>query len=143
MTQTPTNTTTNTLTPTNTPTMTQTPTNTTTNTLTPTKTVTPTITSTPTQTPPITLYSGLVSTFSDVLDGCFLLLDQTVYISNVAGISPNYTISVSSIIYTDSGGGTPFVGDGDFYRTQIDGSGVTTSSRINGSGNVTGPISIC
>lgn len=157
----PTPTPTNTITPTNTPTNTVTPTQTPTNTVTPsitpsitptktptntptiTPTNTPTNTPTPTQTPPTTLYSGLISTFSDILDGCFLLLDQTVYISNVGGFPPNYTISASSIIYTDSGGTTPFVGDGDFYHTQIDGSSYTTSTRINGSGNVTDSISLC
>jgi hypothetical protein len=45
---------------------------------------------------------------------------------------PNYIISVSLIIYSDNRGTIPFVGDGDFYHTQID-----------SSGNVTGSISLC
>ena len=138
-TQTPTNTVTPSITPSITPTRTVTPT------VTPTKTPTntPTNTPTPTQTPPIILYSGTISSVSNPTDACPLTLNTVIYVDNVGGFSPNYTISVSSIIYTDSGGTTPFVGDGDFYHTQIDGSSYTTSSRINGSGNVTGSIAIC
>jgi hypothetical protein len=136
-TPTPTNTVTPTITQTNTPTTTLTPTNT----VTPTNTLTNT--PTPTQTPPIILYSGTISSVSDPTDACLLTLDTVIYVDNVGGLSPNYTISASSIIYTDSGGTTPFVGDGNFYHTQIDGSSLSTSAEIDSSGNVIGPIALC
>jgi hypothetical protein len=134
-TETPTNTPTNTVTPTITPT--ETPTNT------PTNTVTPTITPTPTQTPPIILYSGTISSISDPTNACLLTLDTVIYVENVGGFSPNYTINAVSIIYTDSGGTTPFVGNGNFYHTQIDGSSLSTSAEIDSSGNVIGFIALC
>jgi len=152
-TETPTNTPTNTVTPTITPT--ETPTNTPTNTVTPTitptetptntptNTVTPTITPTPTQTQPITLYGGTISSSSDPTDGCVLTTSVPVYVSDIGGPSGSESITSSSVIYTDSGGTTPFIGDGDYYKIQITGSGVLTSSEIDSSGNVIGPISLC
>jgi hypothetical protein len=134
-TETPTNTPTNTVTPTITPT--ETPTNT------PTNTVTPTITPTPTQTQPITLYGGTISSSSDPTDGCVLTTSVPVYVSDIGGPSGSESITSSSVIYTDSGGTTPFIGDGDYYKIQITGSGVLTSSEIDSSGNVIGPISLC
>jgi hypothetical protein len=118
-----------------------TPTPTNTPTLTPTNT--PTNTPTPTQTPPIILYSGTISSISDPTDACLLTLDTVIYVDNVGGFSPNYTINSVSIIYTDSGGTTPFVGNGNFYHTQIDGSSLSTSAEIDSSGNVIGPIALC
>jgi len=148
-TETPTNTPTLTVTSTNTPTLTSTntptltPTNTPTLTSTPTLTPTPTATPTPTQTLPIILYSGTISSISGPADACLIALDTVIYVENVGGFSPNYTINSVSIIYTDSGGTTPFIGDGDFYHTQIDGSSFSTSAEIDSSGNVIGPISLC
>jgi hypothetical protein len=118
-----------------------TPTPTTTPTTTPTQT--PTVTPTPTQTPPIILYSGTISSVSDPTNACLLTLDTVIYVENVGGFSPNYAINAVSIIYTDSGGTTPFVGNGNFYHTQIDGSSLSTSAEIDSSGNVIGPIALC
>lgn len=146
-TETPTNTPTSTITPTITNTPTITPTNTVTPTETPTNTptntVTPTITPTPTQTQPITLYGGTISSSSDPTDGCVLTTSVPVYVSDIGGPSGSESITSSSVIYTDSGGTTPFIGDGDYYKIQITGSGVLTSSEIDSSGNVIGPISLC
>jgi hypothetical protein len=148
---TPTNTTTPTITPTNTvtPTLTATPTNTPTNTLTPTptNTPTPTITETPTNTPtpttPILLYSASISLGSHPTDACGFITSPGVYVSNIGGTIGNETVSTSSVIYTDSGGTTPFIGDGDYYKIKITGSSIFTSSQVDGSGNVVGLISIC
>ena len=139
---TPTNTPTNTVTPTLTATPTQTPTNTPTNTTTPTPTITPTNTTTPTPTP-ITLYGGTISSSSDPTDGCLLTTSIPVYVSNIVGTIGNETVSTSSVIYMDSGGTTPFIGDGDYYKIKITGSSIFTSSQVDGSGNAGSLISIC
>jgi hypothetical protein len=113
-----------------------------TNTTTPTPTITPTNTTTPTPTP-ITLYGGTISSSSDPTDGCLLTTSIPVYVSNIGGPSGSESITTLSVIYTDSGGTTPFIGDGDYYKIQITGSSIFTSSEIDSSGNVIGSISIC
>ena len=140
---TPTNTPTNTVTPTLTATPTQTPTNTPTNTPTPTITETPTNTPTPTPTTPILLYSASISLGSHPTDACGLITSPGVYVSNIGGTIGNETVSTSSVIYTDSGGTTPFIGDGDYYKIKITGSSIFTSSQVDGSGNAGSLISIC
>jgi hypothetical protein len=122
-------------TPTPTPTITETPTN----------TPTPTITETPTPTPttPILLYSASISLGSDPTDACGFITSPGVYVSNIGGTIGNETVSTSSVIYTDSGGTTPFIGDGDYYKINIAGSSIFTSSQVDGSGNVVGLISLC
>jgi hypothetical protein len=139
---TPTNTPTNTVTPTLTATPTQTPTNTPTNTTTPTPTITPTNTTTPTPTP-ITLYGGTISSSSDPTDGCLLTTSIPVYVSNIVGTIGNETVSTSSVIYTDSGGTNTFPADGDYYKINIAGSSIFTSTIVDFFGNVVGPISLC
>jgi hypothetical protein len=135
---------TNTVTPTPTPTNTTTPTPTNTTTPTPTNTTTPTPTNTTTPTPtPITLYGGTISSSSDPTDGCLLTTSIPVYVSNIGGPSGSESITTLSVIYTDSGGTTPFIGDGDYYKIQITGSSIFTSSEIDSSGNVIGSISLC
>lgn len=154
VTPTPTITETPTLTPTNTPTIT--PTNTVTPTITPTETPTNTPTETPTNTPtntptltptpsatPILLYSSLISSSSDPTDACGFITNTPVYVSNIGGPSGSESITSSSVVYTDSGGTTPFIGDGDYYKIQITGSSIFTSSEVDGSGNVGGSIAIC
>jgi hypothetical protein len=64
-------------------------------------------------------------------------------VSNIVGASGFETVSGTSIIYTDSGGTSPFVGDGNYYKVQITGSSLFTSSQVDGSGNVGGSIALC
>jgi hypothetical protein len=129
--------------PTPTPTPTNTPTPTPTNTPTPTITETPTNTPTPTPTTPILLYSASISLGSHPTDACGLITSPGVYVSNIGGTIGNETVSTSSVIYTDSGGTTPFIGDGDYYKIKITGSSIFTSSQVDGSGNAGSLISIC
>jgi hypothetical protein len=64
-------------------------------------------------------------------------------VSNIGGGAGFETITPSSVIYTDSGGITPFVGDNNYYKIQITGSSLFTSSQVDGSGNVGGSIDLC
>ena len=91
----------------------------------------------------LSLASGLISTSSDPFDACGLLLDEEVFISNVSGPPGSETITVTSVIYTNPGGTIPFTGSGEFYLVNISGSGVSTSARVAGSGEITGSPSLC
>jgi len=143
---TPTNTPTNTITPTNTPTVTPTntpsitPTNTPTNTITPTNT--PTVTPTPTSTQ-ILLYESSISSSSDPIDAWGVVTNTTVYISDVGGPIGAESVTNLSVIYVNSGGTVIFVGDGNYYKINILGSSIFTSSEVDGSGSVISSVSIC
>jgi hypothetical protein len=126
-----------------TPTPTITPTITVTPTITPTPTITETPTNTPTPTTPIFLYPISISLSSHPTDACEYITSPGMYVSNIGGFSGNETITLFSVIYTDSGGTIPFTGNGDYYKIKITGSSIFTSSQVDGSGNVVGIISNC
>jgi len=66
-------------------------------------------TTTTTQAP---LPGGQISSTSDVADACSETLDTTVYLQ----LAGDPVIAVNDIIYLDSAGSTPFVGDGSYHR---------------------------
>ena len=58
------------------------------------------------------LPAGQISSTSDVADACTETLDTTVYLQ----LAGDPAIAVNDIIYLDSAGNTPFVGDGSYHR---------------------------
>ena len=58
------------------------------------------------------LPAGQISSTSDVADACTETLDTTVYLQ----LAGDPVIAVNDIIYLDSAGNTPFVGDGSYHR---------------------------
>ena len=141
----PTTTTTTTIEPTTTTTTTPEPTTTTTTTIEPTTTTTttPEPTTTTTTTSGSMLASATISSTSNVTDACGEALDTACWVSNVGGGPGSESVSASSVIYTDAGGTTTFVGNGEFYHVQIDLSSVSTSCEIDGTGNVISAIALC
>jgi hypothetical protein len=105
-----------------------------------TTTVAPTTTTT---TSGVTLTFATISSTSNVTDACGEGLDTLCWVSNVGGPSGSESVSGTSVVYTDSGGTTVFPGNGNFYHVAIDSSSVSTSSQINGTGNVFGSIAFC
>ena len=119
-------------------------TTTTTTTVEPTTTTTTTIApTTTTTTSGVTLTFATISSTSAVTNACGLALNTFCWVSNVAGPSGSESVSATSVVYTDAGGTTEFPGNGQFYHVAIDSSSVSTSSQINGTGNVIGSISLC
>ena len=129
-------------------------TTTTTTLLIPTTTTTTTVASTTTTTTlaPITtttttsgsmLAFATISSTSNVTDACGEALDTPCWVSNVGGFPGSETVSPSSIIYTDAGGTTPFIGNGEFYHIQIDLSSTSASCEIDSTGNVISGVALC
>jgi len=58
------------------------------------------------------LPAGQISSTSDVADACTETLDTTVYLQ----LAGDPVIAVNDVIYLDSAGNTPFVGDGSYHR---------------------------
>lgn len=117
-------------------------TTTTTTTLAPTTTTT-TTTAAPTTTTTTTL-TGLdeadLSSNTSVGADCGLALDgPTVYID---AQSPGL-LTAGDIIFTDSGGSTIFIGNGDYYHIDLDGVGTEYTMRINAFGVVLAPVIGC
>jgi hypothetical protein len=83
---------------------------------------------------------SLRSTSSHPSDACPLGLVTPVWITNSSGPLP----ASGDRVFTDSGGTTPFIGNGQYYHLifQIDpGDGV--SATIDSDGYIGGIISIC
>lgn len=142
----PTTTTTTTVEPTTTTTTsTSSSTTTTTTTVAPTTTTTTTLepTTTTTTTSGVILASATISSTSNATNACGEALDTACWVSNVGGGPGSEAVSASSIIYTDAGGTTLFIGNGEFYHVQIDLSSVSTSCEIDSTGNVISPIALC
>ena len=71
------------------------------------------------------------------------MLNTGCWISDVGGFPGSEVITVSSVVYTDPSGTTPFVGDGNFYHIEIDFSSASTSCQIDATGNVVSAIGLC
>jgi hypothetical protein len=83
---------------------------------------------------------SLRSTSSHPSDACSLSLDIPVWISNSSGPLP----ALGDRVFTDSGGTTPFIGNGQYYHLvfQVDpGNGI--SAVIDNDGYINGIVSIC
>ena len=106
------------------------PTTTTTTTAVPTTTTTTTITG---------LDEAQISSTTAVSANCGLTLTDTVYVDTV---SPGI-LTAGDTIYTDAGGTTVFVGNGDYYHIDLDGVGTEYTMRVTTSGVVLDPIVGC
>lgn len=93
--------------------------------------------------PAPTLYEAMISSASDPFDACGLTVDTTVWISDVSGAPGFETVTVGSKVHTEIDGTITFVGDGQNYKININGSGINTSSPVDGAGAVSGSISLC
>jgi len=96
-----------------------------------------TTTTTTTSPPPPSLVASNISAVSALVDACPLSQPNTIYV-NSAGIT------IGEIVYSDAGGLNPFVGDGNFYKVNDPNAGGSpVSVKINASGVLGSPISIC
>jgi hypothetical protein len=89
------------------------------------------------------LMQALISSTSHPTDACSEILDTPCWVSNTGGLPGSEVITTGSIVYTDSGGTIPFVGDGNFYHIEIDLGTFSTNCEINGVGAVASGIAIC
>lgn len=101
-----------------------------------TTTATPTTTTTTTMTG---LDESLISVDTSIGPDCDLTLITTVWIDSQ---NPG-SFTVGDVVYTDSGGTTVFVGNGDYYHIDLDGVGTECSCRINVLGELLTPITLC
>lgn len=115
----------------------------TTTTTTSTSTTTTTTTLAPTTTTTTTTLTGLeqasISSTTNVSDACSEILDSICWIDT----SVANTISVGDKIYNNIGGTNPLVGNGNYYHIKITTESITVSARVDATGTVLSPISIC
>jgi hypothetical protein len=83
------------------------------------------------------LVEGIMSTTSHPTDACPLSLSPSWWLGGTG------TIGVGGIVYTDSLGTTPFVGDGDFYKLKLLSSPTVYSAPVDSFGAIGTPVSIC
>jgi hypothetical protein len=100
----------------------------------------PTTTTTTTE---IILTESLISSVSNMTDACPETVDTTCYVSNVGGLPGLQVVTTASVVYLDSLGTTTFIGDGDYYKIQVSGSSLFTSSTVDSFGVVGTIVSIC
>lgn len=103
-----------------------------------TTTAVPTTTTTTTQAPGV-LKKYDISTTTTLTDDCGLILDDLVYVEEQnAGL-----LTAGDKVFTNSGGTSVFVGNGDYYHIEQFGGGSGYSARISAFGIVLGPIALC
>jgi hypothetical protein len=92
---------------------------------------------TTTTTTTIGLAEGIMSATSHPTDACPLSLSPSWWLGGTG------TIGVGGIVYTDSLGTTPFVGDGDFYKLKLLSSPTVYSAPVDSFGAIGIPVNIC
>lgn len=100
-------------------------------------------TTTTTTTAAAGFFVGSVSSLSDPTTACGKILDTGCWIDTTSGST---SLTPGDTVYTDPGGVSPFVGDGDFYNLQFDddvSEGINYSVQIDGSGVIQAPINTC
>ena len=102
-----------------------------------TTTTTTTATPTTTTTTTIGLVEGIMSATSHPTDACPLSLSPSWWLGGTG------TVGVGGIVYTDSLGTTPFVGDGDFYKLKLLSSPTVYSAPVDSFGAIGIPVNIC
>lgn len=104
-------------------------------------TVVPTTTTTTTTSGETGVVAGGITTTSTVASDCSRTIDGIASFN----ITVPDTITVGTQVYSDLGGVTPFVGDGDFYKFNVNfiaGASVA-SAQIDASGVIVGSIFLC
>jgi hypothetical protein len=92
---------------------------------------------TTTTTTTIGLAEGIMSATSHPTDACPLSLSPSWWLGGTG------TIGVGGIVYTDSLGTTPFVGDGDFYKLKLLSGPTVYSAPVDSFGAIGIPVNIC
>ena len=113
-------------------------TTTTTTTISPTTTTTTTIpTTTTTTTVSPQIVRVLISTTTDPINACGETIDSFCWIN----IGTNGEVSAGDLVFNDNGGTDIFVGNNEFYHVSYN--GITRSAKINASGVIQSPVSLC
>ena len=103
-----------------------------------TTTTTTVLITTTTTTTSLSLIESAISSTTNATSACAETLDSIVWIDTGGD-----NISVSDIVYNSSSGVSVFNGNGEFYHINDVALGSTISARINASGEILTPISIC
>lgn len=104
-------------------------------------TTTTTTTAAPTTTTTTTLtglIAGFISLTTDTSASCIPPADQGVYLD----LDTPGTLTAGDTVYTDSGGTSPYFGNGDYYKIDV-GTGTEFSARVTALGVVLSPITSC
>jgi hypothetical protein len=101
-----------------------------------TTTTTTSTTTTTTTAAPYALYSGVISTYSDPSDACSILTDVFcwIYTDNPADLTQD------SIVFSDSGGTSLFIGDGEYYHIKFTAGTVYYSATVSPTGVIGFPV---